>query len=517
MVVLALPNRLAEPAATLPCRPVFPPLVGRALKRFPPILLILALALGLRLVCLDSPTFGFHSWRQSDTAAVCRNFDPGGWRLLWPQIDWGGAGPGYVETECPIYCWAVAGVYAVFGEHVALARLVSIAGALAAIWFLYRTVDLCWGRRAALWGALIYAMLPLNVFYTRAIMPEPWMLGASAAGIYYFARWSRDGRALDLALSCIGICLACLIKLPSLCLGLPLLYLAWARLGPRALMTPALWIYAIGVMAPVALWYWHARQIYLDSHLTFGIFDTDKWGQMTPLLSRSFYANVFGGKVIAGHLRYVGFPLVLIGAALPCTRPGERMFHFWALAGLIFIFLVPIGNAVHEYYQLPLILPLAALMGRAVAAGWERHRPWMVAAVVALVFLSGVRYRYYLRDQDPARSPHYALGLAVQQVSRPGELILTVDPSLPGDPTTLYHSRRKGWSLWPEKLPDPVLAQISTEGAKLAVGVTENFRDDPSGQWLEHLLATHAVIARTDAYFIVRLEPPAPASQTPPP
>ena len=71
-------------------------------------------------------------WRQSDTATIARNFAENGMQLFFPQINWGGAGPGYVETEFPLMPWLSAALYLVFGEHAWLGRLLSLAFMLVA-------------------------------------------------------------------------------------------------------------------------------------------------------------------------------------------------------------------------------------------------------------------------------------------------------------------------------------------------------------------------------------------------
>lgn len=61
-----------------------------------------------RMINLSAPPIGMHSWRQTDTAAIARNFYEHGYRFHLPQVDWGGSGPGYVESEFPIYTYSVA-------------------------------------------------------------------------------------------------------------------------------------------------------------------------------------------------------------------------------------------------------------------------------------------------------------------------------------------------------------------------------------------------------------------------
>ena len=57
------------------------------------------MAAALRLVHLHAPVLGVHSWRQADTAAIARNAHLNHLPLWTPQIDWGGASAGFVESE----------------------------------------------------------------------------------------------------------------------------------------------------------------------------------------------------------------------------------------------------------------------------------------------------------------------------------------------------------------------------------------------------------------------------------
>src|SRR5262245_48409197 len=63
---------------------------------------------------LDSPVFG---WRPADMASIALGFLRNGFHLLYPQIFWGGDGPGYVETEFPLIPFLTAILFKVFGAH----------------------------------------------------------------------------------------------------------------------------------------------------------------------------------------------------------------------------------------------------------------------------------------------------------------------------------------------------------------------------------------------------------------
>src|SRR5262249_32295314 len=58
------------------------------------VIAICLLAIAARLILINQPYVDHWSWRQSDVAAIARNFD--GFRFGYPQIDWAGNGAGYV-------------------------------------------------------------------------------------------------------------------------------------------------------------------------------------------------------------------------------------------------------------------------------------------------------------------------------------------------------------------------------------------------------------------------------------
>src|SRR5215468_8302251 len=64
-------------------------------------IIIWILAVAVRLILINQPYIDHWSWRQSDVAAIARNYSQNGFRFAYPQIDWAGAAAGYVGTEFP--------------------------------------------------------------------------------------------------------------------------------------------------------------------------------------------------------------------------------------------------------------------------------------------------------------------------------------------------------------------------------------------------------------------------------
>ena len=105
-------------------------------------LLVLA-GISARLLTLTIPAFQDpHAWRQYDTAAIARNFAEGPFHILYPQVDWRGNSPGYVESEFQIYTATVAVLYRLFGVHEWLGGAVNVA-VKTALRVLYDKCTIC--------------------------------------------------------------------------------------------------------------------------------------------------------------------------------------------------------------------------------------------------------------------------------------------------------------------------------------------------------------------------------------
>ncbi|HEX3113094.1 MAG TPA: glycosyltransferase family 39 protein [Candidatus Eisenbacteria bacterium] len=476
--------------------------------------LVLCLALALRLVHLGAPILGIHSWRQADTASMARNFHENGYRFLYPQVDWGGSGPGYVECELPAFPYLVALAYAAFGPSEAWGRLLAALLSTLTVYLLYRLArDAHGDERAALAGAFVFAVLPLSVYYGRAFMPEAAMLCASVAALHAFDRWTTTGSWRWFGLAATATAMACLLKLPCLYLGLPLLYLAWRTWGPALVRRPALWLFLVLVLAPVTLWYAHAHALYREGGVTFGIWEygSDKWGNWRLVASGDFWNGVLLRSLAERHLTWAGVPLVLAGLFLP--RAGRRggLVDWWLVALGVYLVVVARGNYVHEYYQLPLIPPLSIAMGRAIAAAFapgERRlvrAGFVTALLAAMLVLGGSRLVSYWHREDPARSPLYRLAQEVARRTPPGARVVTLDQ---GNPTLLYLAHRKGWHASPEDLAPEALVARAADGAGYVTGLRHDLQGSTATEAAAASGLGRDLLASDPDAFLLQLRPP---------
>lgn len=475
------------------------------------LLLILFIAFAYRAPTLDAPIIGEHSWRQSDTAAMARNFSENGYRILHPQIDWGGQTSGEVECEFPLYPFLVALLYKIFGVSEIWARALSLLFSMVSLAFFYLLVRDHADEKTALWSSAFLAVLPLNALFGCAVMPEPLMLMASISGVYYFSKWTRTNNYWHFGVSAVLIATACLLKIPCLYLGAPLLYLAWFRFRGSVLWTPCLWLYAFLVLAPVGLWYFHAHQIFLDTGLTFGIWEygEDKWGNWDLVLSWKYWNRILLNRLAHRHLTWLGFAVFLTGLGLKRKNKREWLFDVWLVGLAVFLFIVGRGNYIHNYYQLPLLFPVTVFIGKVYARYFHlpigRSAASIALAVVFTVvtIMSTISLVKFRERENPEVSSVFQLAENLKDVSNRSDKVIIITNS---DPTLLYLAHRKGWRESLKSLPLESVRKRIEQGAMFIAGTHDKKGwSDIEAQRFSDLQSEYSVITNNDRFYLIRL------------
>src|SRR5712692_4543855 len=200
---------------------------------------------GVRAVDLWRPVDGRlrYSWRECDDAAMARNYDREGMNILYPRIDWRGDGPGYVESEFPIYPWSVGVLYQRFGIHEVFGRIVSYLLALAALVVFCQLASYLLPFRGAVAASLFVVLNPLHVSVSNSWQPESLMFLSYLGGAYAFIRWLDSDSWSSYALAVGATALAILVKLTPALLGLFFLALLLDQKGVRALGRARVWLF----------------------------------------------------------------------------------------------------------------------------------------------------------------------------------------------------------------------------------------------------------------------------------
>ncbi len=455
----------------------------QAVRRW--LLALMVMGLAVRWFELDAPLIDKQAWRQTDTAAIARNYFEEGYDLLWPRVDWRGATAGYVEMNFPLYPFLVASIYGISGgAYDWLGRLLSsvLSVATAGLLFVFAR-RLFRNEFTALWAAFFFLFFPLNIYFGRVFMPEPLMLFLSVSALLLFDYWAESGKKEFAVGATLSAALCFLVKIPTLYLGFPLVALALQRWGWRFALRPSLWLYAVCVLVPAALWYGHAANLFHETGLTFGIWNRygyDKWDR-SVLWSLGFYRQM-GWRFIDVIYTPVGAIACALGVYSALRERRHPVLWGWFLGLLLYLFLVPEGNRKLHYYQLPFV-PLGALFAAYGVAWLAERKPLGLRRVV----FSGLCATATLAYGAHALTPYYEQPNNVhayyESCFRAGQLI---NAKLPPDarlvvgdldenagapfraqsPTMLYYCHRKGWQITPDEFSSARLDSLAAKGGQ---------------------------------------------------
>lgn len=478
------------------------------LARIGPILAVMLLALGMRLINVNAPPLGVHSWRQADTASIARNFAREGYAFAYPRVDFRGDGPGFVETEFPLYPYCSALVYWFTGPADWVPRALSALAAMLTVGVLFLLVRQMVNAQVALWASLFYAILPLNIYYGRTIQPESWLLLSTVCGVYAFARWSATRSDWWLLASWVGITLACLLKLPTLFIGLPLAAMAFQALGWRALRSVRLWAFALLLMGCVAAWYRHAHAVGQTTGLSFGILNDPKHNPLGTLLDPEFYNIIVFRRLAERLFTWPGFVVLVLGLLARRRSRSEYIFDFWLVGVVVYFGIAAFNNKIHEYYQLPIMLPGVVYLGKVFAQHWAARKVVLAIALLLIAGSSMFRLNEYFGRERPGVSIDWEVAAALRQSTDANELVVVVDPKLPTNPTVLYLADRKGWTPTLGSLTRSEVGELARRGARAIAGTKTGVRDDQEQRRLNKILTDYAVAYESENAFVVRLDQP---------
>ena len=454
------------------------------------VFVICVLAVAARLIFINQPYVDHWSWRQSDVAAIARNFLQNGFRFGYPQIDWAGNAPGYVGTEFPILPFIATVCYKFAGVHEWIGRIQAVILFAVSLPFFFLLVREIFDSRAAVWATFFFCFTPLNVFAGRSFMPDVPSLSLAIVGLYFFLCWVEHGEFTSFFVAAIAISLSLLIKITSIVIAVPLAYVVVGRLcqtpgvsQKRPTVLGALALFAAIALLPSAIWYWHAHQIAQKfyPHHFFG-------AGGIRIESFSWYWHI-AQQTLLSSLTPTLSVMALVGLFVTQSRDRRysRLFHWWLAAMIVFIIVVGYGNR-HRWYQLPLVPIAAALAGAGCGFVGSRISSRLAAItssiVVAVIFLI-LAFVYVRPFYESSAAQLRDAGLELKKVTPPDALIVAADM---GDPTIFYYAERKGWHF----LEQNAIYNGNPDDSEQAI---ENL------EWLRRRGATHFVFTRNTFWW----------------
>jgi 4-amino-4-deoxy-L-arabinose transferase-like glycosyltransferase len=424
---------------------------------------LVAVALGfiLRLKGIHNPLLDHPGWRQGDEASIARNFAALRYNIFYPQTNYDGPPPNYVELELQIVPFLAATFYKMFGVHEIAGRIITILFSLGTV-----AVLALFGRwlfasaTAGILAALFYAVMPGSVYYGRTFTPDTAMVFFMTAALYAAARLLIDRerwRVRDVLACAVLLTLALLAKPVAAVAIVPILVLIGERAYSGRTFRP-LAAFAL-VAGPLLILWLYDRVVgsHAEWHWASGILALHVLPALRASLqsASTFAAKAAQFRVMLGLLAYAMIGPAISGAALlglfftPATIRSRSILWAWLAAGLAYVFVVVTVERV-DYYTFPL-LPLAALaaagfMQRLIAAVESSALSAVAkyacaalaaAAFVATIFQNHAIVKPYYRYSKSV----YRNAIALDRVLPPAALVVMGHY----DPSVLYYIARYGW------------------------------------------------------------------------
>ncbi len=315
----------------------------------------------LRLYGISNPLSEQASWRQADTAAMAANMVEN--FSIFPQLDYDGPPPNYAELEFPLLPLVAYPFFKIFGVTVPIARALALLFSTISLIFLVLLAQLKLGEKAGFIAGFVYALLPFNIFYNRAVLPEPVLLGMSLGSLYFFSLYLEQGGKKYWILSTVFLLLSILSKPSFLFLGLLLLLLLLEKKGMRGLVDFKIWLMALLALVPSIAYFCVSHSLAESKYLT-SLLSLHMLPNFFQTLASSgfweFLFNRLGDRV----LTWAGLTLFLLFFICSPFFKKSRFLFFWNLSVIIFFAFstVPVLYQ-HDYYQLMLVPPFALSLG----------------------------------------------------------------------------------------------------------------------------------------------------------
>ncbi len=425
--------------------------------------MLVAVGLGflLRLKGIHNPLLDHPGWRQGDEASIARNFAALRYNIFYPQTNYNGPPPNYVELELQIVPFLAATFYKLFGVHEIAGRIITILFSLGTVGVLALFGRwLFAGATAGILAALFYAVMPGSIYYGRTFTPDAAMIFFMTAALYMAARLLIDRerwRARDVAACAALIALALLAKPVAAVAIVPILVLIGERAYSGRTFRPiaalvlvalpliVLWLYD-RIVGSHAEWHWASGIVTL--HVLPSLHASLQSGSAFAAKSAQF-------RVMLGVLAYGMIGPAIAAAALlglfftPGTIRSRSLQWAWLAGGLAYVFVVVTVERV-DYYMFPL-LPLAAL----TAAGFTQrliaaieNSALSVAVKYACAALAVAAFAATVFQNREIVKPYYTYSknvyrnaIALDRVLPPAALVVMGHY----DPSVLYYIARYGW------------------------------------------------------------------------
>lgn len=488
------------------------------------LLAIVLLAFVLRLYKISNPIADWHSFRQADTASVTREFVKHGVDFLRPKyhdlanVQSGGENQGrdnvegWRMVEFPIINGLLAYLLRAlpFLDLVIVSRLASIVASLFSIVLLASMVKRVYGEKVSLLTALFFAVLPYSVYYSRVILPEPFLVTFSLASMWAYFNHLETKRWKWMVFAVLLFGVALLVK-PMAVFYIPVFFGIrwWKSFDIKLKDVVSAFVFGLSFL-PLLFWREWIKQYPIGVPSSDWLWNgVGKGTNLLPVYMIRFkpawWRWIFYERLTKLFLGFFGLIPFASGFISMLTIKDEiekrRALLFlggWTVAAFSYVSIFAAGNVQHDYYQVPLIpfVSLALGLGTAFLFDSFMRITTRKMALIVCSFIVGAglftAWKTIKGYYQVNNWPIVHAGKAVDRLLPPDAKVIA--PYF-GDTAFLFQTNRTGWSIGFE------IDKKIAEGAQYYVSV--NYDDEANA-----LMKKYKVVEAVKDYVILDLTKP---------
>jgi 4-amino-4-deoxy-L-arabinose transferase-like glycosyltransferase len=288
-------------------------------------------------------------------------------------------------SKPPLLAWTIAAFDQACGSSEFCVRLASPLFYLGTSLVVYAIADELYGKEAAFWSGLVFALLTGVTFSTRIISTDvPLLLFWAVALLAWLKLLAGPDWRWALVLG-IALGLGMLAKYAMAYFLLGMAVAAWGDRGARAvLLRPQTWLaFALALLILSPNIYWNAANEFATLRHT-GENITGTGLRFRPLEALAFFGSQFA---VAGPLVFAAFLVILLRMLREPQRRQDRLMLAFAIPPLALVFALSFFRGANANWAAPALLSLTVL----VTAWWLRagYRAWLHATLAIGILVQG--------------------------------------------------------------------------------------------------------------------------------
>ena len=396
----------------------------------------------IRLENIDIPPLDEHSWRQTLTLGVARNYLEIDGNFFHPTTLLRDSRQGVMAQEFPLFNYSIAALWQLFGEHNWIFRLFNLLIATLGLFAFSRIVRRLADESTALYSTVLFGVSVAFV-YARKAMPDVFAVSLVLAGVDYGWRYLESKKWAHLAAFGSIAALGMLCKMPAVC---TLAFIVAPILHYKESWKERITLSGISLIALAAMACWYFIWVpWAEKTYGFGLFFpttlAEGWKQINIMadgtISR-FYPIALTSRLAFGFF-VAGIAMMI------WKRQTNILLTFGASTVLIFGLMLKAGATFsgHAYYIIPFVPAMSLVAGYGLSTLIKPQ--WLQLILLFLIATEAIyqhKTDFFINNKERKL---LKLESIVDQFSKPNERILV--NYYDGSPVMLYFAHRTSWNV----------------------------------------------------------------------